>query len=99
MVASPNLSLTVLPFILRSVALYGIDSAACGRDLRRVLWEKLFGKWRPEGLPALSCEIELNDVEKNHGSASERCQPGAYRCQDGIRMTHGGRLLSADMVR
>ena len=64
MVASPNLSLTVLPFILRSVALYGIDSAACGRDLRRVLWEKLVGKWRPEGLPALSCEIDLNDVEK-----------------------------------
>lgn len=30
----------------------------------RVLWEKLVGKWRPEGLPALSCEIELNDVEK-----------------------------------
>lgn len=32
--------------------------------LRRVLWEKLAGEWSPEGLAALSCEIDLNDVEK-----------------------------------
>jgi putative YhdH/YhfP family quinone oxidoreductase len=65
LVASPNLALTVFPFILRSVSLYGIDSAECGRDLRLLLWEKLAGAWRPEGLAALSREIDLVDVEKN----------------------------------
>ena len=65
LVASPNLSLTVFPFILRSVALYGIDSAECGRDLRMLLWEKLAGEWRPEGLTSLSREIDLDNVDEN----------------------------------
>lgn len=63
LVASPQLSLTVFPFILRSVALYGIDSAECGRDLRLRLWEKLASEWRPEGLADLSREIDLAAVE------------------------------------
>ena len=65
LVASPHLSLTVFPFILRSVALYGIDSAECARDLRLLLWEKLAGAWRPDGLADLSREIDLTAVENS----------------------------------
>jgi acrylyl-CoA reductase (NADPH) len=65
LVASPNLSLTVFPFILRSVALYGIDSAECGHDLRLFLWERLSDAWRPEGLASLAREIDLADVEES----------------------------------
>lgn len=64
LVASPQLSLTVFPFILRSVALYGIDSAECGRELRLLLWEKLAGAWRPDCLADLSKEIDLEDVDE-----------------------------------
>jgi putative YhdH/YhfP family quinone oxidoreductase len=64
LVASPNLSLTVFPFILRSVALYGIDSAECGRDLRLLLWENLAASWRPDCLTDLCKEIDLEDVEE-----------------------------------
>jgi acrylyl-CoA reductase (NADPH) len=64
LVASPQLSLTVFPFILRGVALYGIDSAECGRDLRLLLWKNLAGVWRPDCLAGLSREIELEDVDQ-----------------------------------
>lgn len=64
LVASPQLSLTVFPFILRSVTLYGIDSAECSRELRLLLWEKMAGAWRPDCLDDLSREIDLEDVEK-----------------------------------
>ena len=64
LVASPQLSLTVFPFILRSVALYGIDSAECSRELRILLWKNLAEAWRPDCLADLGKEIDLEDVEK-----------------------------------
>jgi putative YhdH/YhfP family quinone oxidoreductase len=83
LVASPNLSLTVFPFILRSVALYGIDSAECGRDLRLALWEKLAGDWRPDNLAMLSEVIELKDVEV----VMERMLRGAHRGRTVVKLT------------
>lgn len=44
--ASPELALTVYPFILRGVSLLGIDAATCSLDLRNELWGKLAGDWR-----------------------------------------------------
>jgi putative YhdH/YhfP family quinone oxidoreductase len=82
LVASPNLSLTVFPFILRSVALYGIDSAECGRDLRLLLWDKLAGDWRPKNLAMLSDEIELEDVE----TVMDRLLQGAHRGRTVVKM-------------
>lgn len=82
LVASPNLSLTVFPFILRSVALYGIDSAECGRDLRLLLWEKLAGAWRPDGLADLGREIGLEDVEKT----MDLLLKGAHQGRTVVRM-------------
>jgi putative YhdH/YhfP family quinone oxidoreductase len=51
--ASPDLSLTVYPFILRGVSLLGVDSANTGLALRRLIWSKLAGPWRVERLDRL----------------------------------------------
>jgi putative YhdH/YhfP family quinone oxidoreductase len=45
-VASPDLALTVYPFILRGVSLLGVDSANCSLETRHHLLEKLAGPWR-----------------------------------------------------
>jgi acrylyl-CoA reductase (NADPH) len=45
-VASPDLALTVYPFILRGVSLLGIDAANCSLEIRRQLMQKLAGPWR-----------------------------------------------------
>lgn len=44
------LETTVLPFILRGVALLGVDSAFCPYDVRLAVWERLAGDLRPRGL-------------------------------------------------
>lgn len=63
LVASPELPLTVYPFILRSVSLYGIDSAECGRELRLALWNKLADEWKPDHLEQIMRVIALEEVE------------------------------------
>jgi len=61
--ASADLVLTVYPFILRGVTLYGIDSQNCPIARRKVMWDKLGGAWRPASLPALARECALPDLE------------------------------------
>jgi acrylyl-CoA reductase (NADPH) len=46
--ASPKLSTTVMPFILRGVHLLGVDSVNCPMPRREKIWEKLAGEWRPD---------------------------------------------------
>ena len=41
---------TVMPFILRGVALLGVTSANYPAEERRILWDKLAGPWRPPHL-------------------------------------------------
>ncbi len=64
-VASPELPITVFPFILRGVKLIGIDSQNCPMDTRRRVWEKLATVWRPDGLDRLAREIPLADLDEN----------------------------------
>jgi putative YhdH/YhfP family quinone oxidoreductase len=64
-VASPDLPLTVFPFILRGVRLIGIDSQNCPMDVRLKVWENLAGAWKIEGLNDLSKEIGLGGVSDN----------------------------------
>lgn len=45
-VASPDLALTVYPFILRGISLLGVDAANCSLAIRHQLWEKLADAWR-----------------------------------------------------
>lgn len=60
--ASADLHLTVYPFILRGIRLIGIDSAECPMDLRRTIWNRLGGEWKPAGLDRLATEIGLDEV-------------------------------------
>jgi acrylyl-CoA reductase (NADPH) len=56
---------TVLPFILRGVALLGVDSVNTPLELRRQLWERLADDLRPPGLDdVLVSEIALEDLDE-----------------------------------
>ncbi|WP_036605527.1 acryloyl-CoA reductase [Paenibacillus assamensis] len=43
--AGANLPTTVLPFILRGITLYGIDSVYAPNEQRQVLWNKMLTDW------------------------------------------------------
>ena len=45
---SMKLNTTVAPFILRGVALLGVDSANCEMSMRQKIWNKLAVEWRPD---------------------------------------------------
>ena len=59
----PALVTTVLPFILRGVALLGMDSAAVPIEERRALWRRLATDYRPNRLGEGVTEVELDSVE------------------------------------
>ena len=55
---------TVMPFILRSVALLGIDSVQTPMDERAEIWKRLAGDLRPPQLDdAIAREISLDELE------------------------------------
>ena len=62
LVASPDLSLTVFPFILRGVSLHGIDSQHYPSEPRRALWEKLACDWKPDHLKEMATHICLDQL-------------------------------------
>lgn len=62
LVASPDLPITVFPFILRGTALFGIDSQHCPMPLRRDLWNNLAGDWKPELPPNFTQKVSLTDL-------------------------------------
>jgi acrylyl-CoA reductase (NADPH) len=59
----PRLETTVLPFILRGVALLGMDSSAVPIEIRRTLWGRLAGDLRPRGLGERITEVSLETLE------------------------------------
>lgn len=61
--ASPDLPLTVFPFILRGVALLGVDSANCPMPARLKIWEKLSTEWKLSQLADLVTEISLSELD------------------------------------
>jgi acrylyl-CoA reductase (NADPH) len=63
-VASPDLHVTVYPFILRGVSLIGIDSQSCPMAFRRRTWEKIATEWK---LPDLDRQTSLCSLEKLDG--------------------------------
>ncbi len=64
-VASPSLAITVYPFILRGVALLGVDSVECPMQIRTEIWQRLAGQWKPESLDSNSREISLTEVNES----------------------------------
>lgn len=60
----PALPATVLPFILRAVALLGVDSARCPATTRREVWDRLAADLRPAGLDdPITHEIALDELD------------------------------------
>jgi len=57
------LETTVFPFILRGVALLGMDSAYLPIEARRRLWDRLATDLRPRSLGERVIEIGLDDLE------------------------------------
>jgi NADPH:quinone reductase-like Zn-dependent oxidoreductase len=65
LVQSPNLNMTVFPFILRGVSLVGIDSVETGPQLRKQIWAFLAGPWKPDAaaLAAIARDVKLDALE------------------------------------
>mgnify|MGYP005858258703 CR=1 FL=1 len=62
LVASPDLPITVFPFILRGVSLHGIDSQHYPKAPRQALWKKLAHDWKPDNLEEMSTHISLDQL-------------------------------------
>ena len=58
----PALHTTVMPFILRSVSLLGMDSVLMPIGPRRKLWELLGDSLRPRHLDAVTSDVDVKDV-------------------------------------
>ena len=58
-----NLPATVMPFILRNVALLGIDSVQTPMDVRIRAWERIATDLKPAGLDSIGHDIGLNDLD------------------------------------
>jgi acrylyl-CoA reductase (NADPH) len=54
----------VFPFILRGVSLLGIDSVQCPLPVRRTVWGKLAGEWKPADLETAATECTLQNLEE-----------------------------------
>lgn len=63
-VASPNLNLSVFPFILRGISLIGIDSQNYPMHYREKVWEKLALDWKPATLSNNYSEVSLEELEE-----------------------------------
>ncbi len=61
--ASPNLPTTVLPFILRGVTMYGVDSVPVAADERKRIWHLLAGDWKLQSLDKLAREVSLAELD------------------------------------
>src|SRR5690625_2529381 len=49
-----GLKTTVMPFIIRGIALLGINTASCSIEVRREMWQRLGGDWRPRHLDKIA---------------------------------------------
>lgn len=63
-VASPELPLTVFPFILRGVILAGIDSQNCPMPVRLNIWNKLARDWKISTMDKVVAEVGLADLDQ-----------------------------------
>ncbi|MCB8962254.1 MAG: YhdH/YhfP family quinone oxidoreductase [Ardenticatenales bacterium] len=63
LVASANLNTTVLPFILRGVTLYGVDSVEIPLARKKRIWGLIAGDYKLDNLESLAREISLDDLD------------------------------------
>lgn len=55
---------SVMPFILRGVALLGIDSVQTPMEVRRNVWSRIASDLKPAGLESIGHSIGLNDLDQ-----------------------------------
>lgn len=75
-VSSPDLALTVYPFILRGVKLVGIDSQNCPMGHRQEIWDLLSDSWKVPTLLDLCEEIGLEGLDHHIGLILKGKQKG-----------------------
>jgi putative YhdH/YhfP family quinone oxidoreductase len=64
-VTGPEFNANVFPFILRGVALLGVDSAECPMALREQIWQRLATDWNlADNLDDICTEIGLDDLSE-----------------------------------
>lgn len=61
--SGPKLDTTVFPFILRGVAMLGMDSVAVPIERRRAIWQRLATDLRPRDLGTGVTEVTLDTLE------------------------------------
>jgi acrylyl-CoA reductase (NADPH) len=76
---------TVMPFILRGVALLGIDSVQLPIERRRQLWDQIAGPLRPQHLSLLSHEVDVKDVM----TVIDQVRAGTYSGRAVVRVAGG----------
>ena len=69
---------TVMPFILRGVALLGIDSVQTPIERRREIWHRLAGDLKPSGLEEIGHAISLEDRDGVLTSILDGAVTGRY---------------------
>lgn len=63
--ASPDLPLTVYPFILRGVSLLGVETVNCPPNVRHEIWRRLSQEWKLERLDMIATEISLDQLDQS----------------------------------
>ena len=81
----PALHTTVLPFILRGVALLGMDSVLMPIGPRRELWARLGDSLRPRHLDAVVTEVNVKDVV----GVIDQVRAGKYSGRAVVRVAGG----------
>ena len=81
----PGLATTVMPFILRGVALLGIDSVQLPIGPRRALWERLGGELKPRHLEDVTHEVDVKDVV----AVLDQVRAGKYSGRAVVRVAGG----------
>jgi len=76
---------TVMPFILRGVALLGIDSVLLPIARRRQLWAELGSSLRPQHLSAVTHDVDVKDVV----SVIDEVRAGRYSGRAVVRVAGG----------
>lgn len=80
-----GLNTTVMPFILRGVALLGIDSVLLRIEPRRALWERLGGSLKPRHLADITHEVDVKDVV----SVLDEVRAGRYAGRAVVKVAGG----------
>jgi acrylyl-CoA reductase (NADPH) len=73
---SADLPINVFPFILRGITLIGIDSQNCPMTIRKMIWEKLAGKWKIQDIEKMVSEITLEQLDQRINMMMQRKHRG-----------------------